>query len=644
MVRIIINNGLMCRPAPRFSVRKLAVLFALVFSVPVVAQDEQSVMPSIDFLLRWGVARDQDPADLRDPAATFSAISSILSSAHRVPSRSILRQIGEQALLAVDSSTSAPIDPAAIIAFFERDPPLSSKGGVRYLQALQELDRSLDEVAAQLWRTLPLTAEAQDHILSLAPFLSPEDHRHRASLLINLNALREAERLLPLLAVEDQAFVRARLALIHQETSAWSLYQELTTAEQESLAVDALVWLVREDRSQEALAMVANASSQSPLLSSRLAWRYHRLALRALQRRGEDEAALASLYHHPYQQGIVYAEAEWLAGYTAFRLDRMAIAVTHFEAMLEKVTTPISRSRASYWLGRAHCAMGAMNDARAAFAVAASYPQAFYGLLANVELGQNPAFPERTLPPTSAQDPRTLLLHNLHDLHNPAWANSWLHRWILDADSVIELVTLAKAAQSLNDTPMIALAGGRIAAQSDWYPQLTHPRPQRFTAMTLTHPALALAITRRESGFDPLAISRSHAIGLMQIKPTTAAEVARNLNVSHSSEWLTERPAHNILLGHAYIAQQWQDFGNPVFAIAAYNAGPGRVGDWLSRLQAPERLNLDMITWIEAIPLEETRNYVMRVIEDWFVYRHLLGETITPQDDLLASFKRCSLN
>ena len=138
--------------------------------------------------------------------------------------------------------------------------------------------------------------------------------------------------------------------------------------------------------------------------------------------------------------------------------------------------------------------------------------------------------------------------------------------------------------------------------------------------------ALVHAIMRRESEFEVTAISPAGARGLMQLMPATAQGVAAGLGVAHSTDALTADPDHNIRLGSAYLRDMVNRFdGSYVLAIAAYNAGPGRVDDWLETIGDPRAPGVDAIDWIERIPIYETRNYVQRVLEDTQIYRLRLG-------------------
>jgi len=147
---------------------------------------------------------------------------------------------------------------------------------------------------------------------------------------------------------------------------------------------------------------------------------------------------------------------------------------------------------------------------------------------------------------------------------------------------------------------------------------------------------LALAIARRESEFDPAVTSGAGARGLMQLMPATAQAVARELDIRYSRDRLLTEPAFNARLGTAYLDELLEIFdGNMVMTAAGYNAGPGRPLRWMDRFGDPRGGDVDIVDWIEHIPFDETRNYVMRVAESLPIYRARLtgdaGLSLTEQ-------------
>ena len=134
-------------------------------------------------------------------------------------------------------------------------------------------------------------------------------------------------------------------------------------------------------------------------------------------------------------------------------------------------------------------------------------------------------------------------------------------------------------------------------------------------------PAFVLGITRQESGFDPGVRSGADARGMMQLLPSTASVIARRMGAPYSASMLYE-PEYNMKIGSAYLGQLVDRFsGSYVMAAAGYNAGPGRPAQWVSFCGDPRGGSSDPLDFIECIPFSETRNYVMRVLENVQVYR-----------------------
>jgi soluble lytic murein transglycosylase len=179
--------------------------------------------------------------------------------------------------------------------------------------------------------------------------------------------------------------------------------------------------------------------------------------------------------------------------------------------------------------------------------------------------------------------------------------------------------------------PSHVIARARV---SDWqahYPagrwrepwEIAFPRPyaaavERETKRSGIPAALAYAVMREESGFDPEAVSPSRAHGLMQLILPTARNVAKSMGRSCDETSLHE-PETNIALGSRFLANLRARFpGNPHLAIPSYNAGPGASQHWIAA-----RPNDDFDLWVEQIPYDETRRYTKRVMTSYAAYLFL---------------------
>ena len=134
-------------------------------------------------------------------------------------------------------------------------------------------------------------------------------------------------------------------------------------------------------------------------------------------------------------------------------------------------------------------------------------------------------------------------------------------------------------------------------------------------------PSWMFAVTRQESAFMVQAKSHVGAMGLMQLMPATAKETAQRYGITLATPRSAVIPAINIQLGAAYLSQVLGQFnGNRVLASAAYNAGPGRVRQWLR-----DAKHLPYDVWVESIPFDETRLYVQNVLTYSVIYGEKLN-------------------
>ena len=120
------------------------------------------------------------------------------------------------------------------------------------------------------------------------------------------------------------------------------------------------------------------------------------------------------------------------------------------------------------------------------------------------------------------------------------------------------------------------------------------------------------------------------ARGLMQLMPQTAKQLAAALKMKYEMARLVSDPSYNVTLGSAFLAQLLAGYdGSYVLTLAAYNAGPGRVAEWIKDFGDPRDKSVDPIDWVERIPFTETRQYVKRIIESVQLYRCRLESSKT---------------
>jgi soluble lytic murein transglycosylase len=441
-----------------------------------------------------------------------------------------------------------------------------------------------------------------------------------------------------------RAAADARVALQRNAPNAETLLAAVPAAlrSDPGLMLDHARWLRLNDRDADALALWqqdGDTAQQNTAADQRAAFWNERNALaRKLLREGDAKGAYWLTDHHgdlPESQAL---DADFLAGFIALRrLNDPVAATRHFQALASLSKAAITQGRAHYWLGRAAAAVG--QDPKAEYEKAAAWPTAFYGQLAAMALGddakalavrinaaRDPGFTrDQVLAFTDREVVRAAAM--LVAWNDPHRARAFLLRMDELAPDPADRALTAEFALRVGLPDTAVFVARRMGRDGLMLPTAGWPIAAEPPEGTVD-PALALGIIRQESSFDIGAVSPSGARGLMQLMPFTAQAVAKQLGSATSLVSLTEDPAHNMRLGTQYLAEMLQRFGNSLpLAIAAYNAGPHRVDEWLGENGDPRTGPIDMVDWIELIPFNETRNYVQRVMENVEVYRARRGET-----------------
>jgi soluble lytic murein transglycosylase len=141
---------------------------------------------------------------------------------------------------------------------------------------------------------------------------------------------------------------------------------------------------------------------------------------------------------------------------------------------------------------------------------------------------------------------------------------------------------------------------------------------------------IVYSIVRTESAFDQRDKSPANAVGLMQVTPEAGRDTAKRFGVAYDWKRLISDPVYNMQMGAAEISALFKEYtGSYIMTFAGYNAGRGRVQQWVAQHGDPRNPKIDAVDWVERIPLAETRNYVQRVMENLQVYRARFGGSIT---------------
>ena len=336
-------------------------------------------------------------------------------------------------------------------------------------------------------------------------------------------------------------------------------------------------------------------------------------------------------------------DANWTAALSGFSRGNMADAARRFEMVADASPDQASSwtlSAGSFWAARANLLAGNPQKFAPYLKRAALHGRTFYGLIAQKALGMR-IEPDWNVPPLDRR--RAELLRNdragrralaLLQLGAATAASRELFGASIDADPqyVEALLALALKASLPGLSARIGNANWDQRQNIKGYDGAMYPIPpwQPAGGYSLDR-ALVWGFMRQESAFDPKARSYVGAMGLMQLMPGTARLVARSLPDQAGAN--AYEPATNIALGQAYIASLLGEVDNNLVRTAAgYNGGPGNVMRWDASLNASQ----DPLLYIASIPLYETRDFVQRVLANYWMYQIRLGQP-TPSLDQIAA-------
>ena len=535
-------------------------------------------------------------------------------------------------------------DPDRVLQYFGGEAPAKATGILALTAALEAKGRHAEAVEAATigWTKLKFTADEQAHLLdTYGPDLRVAHELRLDRILWDGNRADEGARMLPLVSKDWAALGKARLALRADKDGVSALVNAVPKAlkDDPGLAFERFLFRMRHDNYADAAALIVDRSASAQGLGDPMAWAAKRADLaRILMRKGEPKSAYkVASTHHLTDLGDM-GDLEFLSGFIALRkLNDPARALQHFER-LAGATTPISQARAQYWLGRALEASGDKTKARSAYGKAANYQTSYYGMLAAEKLGLT--LDESLLsnaPPAGSWKGAGYAKSSVLEAaaRMAAAGNEQLSaRFMLhlgESLSDAELGTLAGLALDLGQYRSAVLIAKAATERGLVFPSAYFPVPDMIPEALPVSRALALSIARRESEFDPEARSPAGALGLMQMLPATAAEVAKDQGIKFSKAKLASDPAYNATLGAAYLKELVDQFGPSVALVASgYNAGPGRPRGWVDAFGDPRLASTDVVDWVEMIPFTETRTYVMRVVEGVVIYRAKLRGTAGP--------------
>lgn len=586
---------------------------------------------------RWAGLR------LHPKEAGFRRLSGFLATHPDWPAADWLRKRAEEALFAEHQND------AIVSAWLTANPPITGYGKFLLARALArrgEFDRAA-ELAREGWRNDDLGAGFDIRFQKeFAEFLTPADHRRRTERLLyagrNALALHAAE-----FAGKDVLdYARLRITLSAGAGARTPMAATGALRDAPGLLFARVHALNNAKKFAESAALLRLAPTDpEKVVDGDAWWIERRQAARKTLDAGDADSAYQICARHAARSTGNRVEAEFMAGWIALRfLDDPTRAARHFAEADAVAETPLQKSRALYWRGRAaEGAGGREEEARGFYARAAEHSTTFYGQLAATRLGDAQRDPLRPAPEAAPADARHEAVRVIELL-------------LATNDGELAGPLAVDAAKTLADGRQVAALGAAIERRRDAKLSLLFGKNAGYRGVPLDHIAfpsygvpafealpgsaarsIVYAIARQESAFDPRAVSPAGAMGLMQMIASTARHTAAQRGVGFDISRMLREPAFNAQLGAAHLGILLGEYrGAYLLTFAAYNAGGGRVKQWIDAYGDPRRPDVDPVDWVERIPIAETRNYVQRVMENFIVYRAKFGDTGTraPQSDL----------
>lgn len=293
------------------------------------------------------------------------------------------------------------------------------------------------------------------------------------------------------------------------------------------------------------------------------------------------------------------------------------------------------KAAAAFWAWRAYRTTGDQKSAYHYLRIAASEPRSFYGILARRELKQSLGLDKTPVTLSDSDvleiigEPVIRRVIALAEIGATDFAEKELRAYFPTVDKEEQMRLLALAHDLNLASVQIAMArhlrNETRALDFARYP-VPHWEPQEGFRV---EPSLIYALARQESGFHAMAKSPAGALGVMQLMPETASLMKKQMQKTtglSTSTYHASDAVSNVTLGQGYVEHLLGNAlveNNLLFMLTAYNAGPGRLMEWKKSID----YNNDPLLFLESIPFPETRNYVMQVMTNYWIYSELAGKS-----------------
>ena len=645
-----------------FRIFKICMIFILLCTSPIYAQsnpnDVLNLSKGLDAIERGNYTETNvHLKELKNPIAKTILKWAMLRSGHGDwkeyqnflndnPQWPGLKKLKEQAEIKIPENGN----PQDILDFFGKQNPQTGFGALKLINALIATNKSnrANKILYYSWGNLSLSLNEQKDFLNYE-LLTEFHHEDRINNLLWRGEVKGAKSILHLTSSQMQKLIKARIGLQLGASNVDQLIASVPNIykDEPGLAFDRFQWRIRKNRWDDAENLLIDRTQISSSLGRPEKWAKRRRGFaRRAMRANQPKLAYYLASNHQLTAGANYADLEWLSGYISMvYLDAPDQSRKHFENFNLAVSSPISKARAGYWLGKVNEKYGHLEQAAKDYKVSANFQMTYYGQLSSerLKLNNNQSFFDDesifTWRAASFVDDAVfqaaVLLHKAEKFVMMRWFMTHMAE-TLDRDGLLRLSNYAHE----KNVHFVEIGIAKEAAKRGIIlPKAYFPINEIPTYSNNIPPEVILSIARRESELNMNAISPAGAIGLMQILPSTAKQMSKELGIKFSYKKLKSDAKYNVKLGSAYLSKLIDMYeGSYLLAFAAYNAGPRKVNEWIKLYGDPRDSLVSVINWVEHIPYKETRNYVMRVSESLHVYRIRINGS-TPSVSLTKDLK-----
>ena len=524
-----------------------------------------------------------------------------------------------------------------IIRFFEENPPLSTKGAVNYVDALRKENGmdSVKDIARKTWIERKFTKrQSKDFYKKYKNILRVQDHIERIEKLTWIGRSYEARRMLPLVSKNKRNLYNAKIILRRRAGNAdyaVSLINKELLSDP-GIIYERLRWRRKSKLYKTAFELIDPLPNN--LKYEKKWWLEISIIIRKLIENKEYQKAYNLIKDFSSKSSDLISESEWYAGWIAYEFLNLdpQIYINHFLNSYENTTHKGEKAKSAYWAGRSYEKINDKELSVLWYTNSSKFVTEFYGQLSFEKIKNNkPLITNEELYGKNLfiKEDLNFVKSDIYKASELILANGtrknakvFISSLIYNSKSPGQLQIIAKLSKDF-DRLDLAIKAAKYAQKKNIYlyhyayPQLTNYK----NIYKDVEKELVYGVIKQESAFDPKAISRVGARGMMQVMPATASKISKKIKLNYSKERLTSDPEYNIKLGSYYLYSLAEEYDSYILALVGYNAGPRRIKRWVKKFGDPRKKNIDAVSWIEKIPIKETRLYVKIVLSNLQVYR-----------------------